>query len=236
MAYTKVHDSCDGSAITDSAFSGACLIACGIVQVTCGHYRCSGRDIAACAADVAMAAVPVSGQFHAAIHDRLTDGSCLSFLRNNGKFVTRTTCVAPDLVAVAAGFLSRFEGSQCPAKLLEDITIVDTPGVLSGEKQRIERNYNFQDVCEWFAARCDLILLLFDPYKLDISDEFKKVCPGCDGSLSMCDLCTARFLFSPKGDVLLGATTLVWAIMHGAPRLMSSRLSACITSGRERPF
>lgn len=35
------------------------------------------------------------------------------------------------------GFLSRFEGAQCPAKLLEEITIVDTPGVLSGEKQRI---------------------------------------------------------------------------------------------------
>ena len=30
-------------------------------------------------------------------------------------------------------------------------------------------------VCSWFAARCDLILLLFDPYKLDISDEFKSV-------------------------------------------------------------
>lgn len=30
-------------------------------------------------------------------------------------------------------------------------------------------------MCGWFAARCDLILLLFDPYKLDISDEFKSV-------------------------------------------------------------
>ncbi|EFJ53160.1 hypothetical protein VOLCADRAFT_55400 [Volvox carteri f. nagariensis] len=49
------------------------------------------------------------------------------------------------------------------------------PGVLSGEKQRIERAYNFVEICEWFAARCDLIFLLFDPYKLDISDEFKSV-------------------------------------------------------------
>jgi EH domain-containing protein 1 len=50
---------------------------------------------------------------------------------------------------------------------------VDTPGVLSGEKQRIDRSYDFINVVEWFAARCDVILLLFDPHKLDISDEFK---------------------------------------------------------------
>lgn len=74
------------------------------------------------------------------------------------------------------GFLAKFEAASCANKLLEEVTLVDTPGVLSGEKQRIERTYNFIDVCGWFAARCDLILLLFDPHKLDISDEFKQVC------------------------------------------------------------
>jgi GTPase Era involved in 16S rRNA processing len=52
---------------------------------------------------------------------------------------------------------------------------VDTPGVLSGEKQRTQRSYDFTGVISWFAAKCDLILLLFDPHKLDISDEFKRV-------------------------------------------------------------
>ncbi|XP_074558578.1 EH domain-containing protein 1-like [Curcuma longa] len=60
-------------------------------------------------------------------------------------------------------------------KLLEHITFVDTPGVLSGEKQRTQRSYDFTGVTSWFAAKCDLILLLFDPHKLDISDEFKCV-------------------------------------------------------------
>ena len=66
------------------------------------------------------------------------------------------------------GFLAKFEAASCPNRLLEEISLVDTPGVLSGEKQRIERTYNFIDVCGWFAARCDLILLLFDPHKLDV--------------------------------------------------------------------
>lgn len=64
------------------------------------------------------------------------------------------------------GFLARFEGSQCAAPLLDRITLVDTPGVLSGEKQRHDRQYPFIEVTQWFAARSDLVLLLFDPFKL----------------------------------------------------------------------
>lgn len=152
-----------------------------------------------------------------------------------------THCTPQGLSQFGNGFLSKFESAQCDNRLLEEISLVDTPGadlgpghalrqaqymsreesccgpacelvgknllsegaqpclrcmlrmalhlvhtpphhtslhagVLSGEKQRIERTYDFIQVCGWFAARCDLILLLFDPYKLDISDEFKEVC------------------------------------------------------------
>ena len=67
-------------------------------------------------------------------------------------------------------------------QLLEHITFVDTPGVLSGEKQRTQRSYDFTGVISWFAAKCDLILLLFDPHKLDISDEFKRVIASLRGN------------------------------------------------------
>ncbi|PNT62099.1 hypothetical protein BRADI_5g25580v3 [Brachypodium distachyon] len=86
------------------------------------------------------------------------------------------------LSAFGTAFLSKFECSQMPHQLLEHITFVDTPGVLSGEKQRTQRSYDFTGVTSWFAAKCDLILLLFDPHKLDISDEFKRVIGSLKGN------------------------------------------------------
>ncbi|KAL7143131.1 hypothetical protein ABFS83_08G170300 [Erythranthe nasuta] len=85
------------------------------------------------------------------------------------------------LTTFGTAFLSKFECSQMPHPLLEHISFVDTPGVLSGEKQRTQRSYDFTGVISWFAAKCDLILLLFDPHKLDISDEFKRVIESLRG-------------------------------------------------------
>jgi len=71
-------------------------------------------------------------------------------------------------------FLNRFQCSNTPSQVLKGISIVDTPGILSGEKQRTDRGYDFIGVLEWFAERVDRILLLFDAHKLDISDEFRR--------------------------------------------------------------
>ena len=52
--------------------------------------------------------------------------------------------------------------------------LVDTPGVLSGEKQTT-RDYNFVQVLGWFAARSDMIIIMFDTLKLDLGDELLEV-------------------------------------------------------------
>ena len=101
-----------------------------------------------------------------------------------------------------SGFLNKFEVVMCPSPILESIYFIDTPGVLSGEKQRIGRSYQFPQVIEWFAARADRILLLFDAHKLDISDEFSdaiKMLKGHDDKirvvLNKCDLGKGEMCF-----------------------------------------
>jgi len=72
-------------------------------------------------------------------------------------------------------FLSRLEGVEMSSPILKNITLVDTPGILSGEKQNAGRNYDYENVMKWFAERADLIIIVFDAHKLDISDELKRV-------------------------------------------------------------
>eukprot|EP00004_Rigifila_ramosa_P011491 TRINITY_DN2462_c0_g1_i1.p1 TRINITY_DN2462_c0_g1~~TRINITY_DN2462_c0_g1_i1.p1 ORF type:complete len:498 (+),score=100.06 TRINITY_DN2462_c0_g1_i1:154-1647(+) len=126
-------------------------------------------------------------------------------------------CVQTDkpfqgLSKFGTAFLSKFQISQLPSPLLERISLIDTPGVLSGEKQRIGRTYDFTQITSWFAERCDMILLLFDAHKLDISDEFKRAIEALKGHddkirvvLNKSDMVSAQQLMRVYG-------ALMWAL------------------------
>lgn len=71
--------------------------------------------------------------------------------------------------------MSKLYGATCPAPLLKTLTLIDTPGILAGEKQSAGRGYDFESVISYLGDKVDVILLIFDPHKLDIPDEIKNV-------------------------------------------------------------
>jgi EH domain-containing protein 1 len=110
------------------------------------------------------------------------------------------------------GFLNRLECARIPSPILEGVTFVDTPGVLSGEKQRLKRGYDFEEVIHWFIEHAAMIILFFDAHKLDISDEFKRciaVVSGCQSKvqilLNKADRMTTQQLMRVHG-------ALMWAL------------------------
>jgi hypothetical protein len=59
------------------------------------------------------------------------------------------------------------EGTELNSPILRNVTIVDTPGILSGQKQK-SRNYDYEAVMRWFAERADLIIVMFGTFSLSL--------------------------------------------------------------------
>lgn len=79
-------------------------------------------------------------------------------------------------------FLTHLRGATLDVPLLKHVYLIDTPGILSGQNQTISREYNFANVTRFIADKVDMIILLFDTSKLDISDEYKLVLQNLKGN------------------------------------------------------
>uniref|UniRef100_A0AC35UFD4 EH domain-containing protein 1-like n=1 Tax=Rhabditophanes sp. KR3021 TaxID=114890 RepID=A0AC35UFD4_9BILA len=109
-------------------------------------------------------------------------------------------------------FLNRFQVSTVNSPVLESLTIVDSPGVLSGEKQRLDRGYDFTGVLQWFAERVDRIVLLFDAHKLDISDEFKRCIEALAGNEDKIRICLNKSDMVDHQQLMRVYGALMWSL------------------------
>ncbi|XP_076249058.1 uncharacterized protein LOC143188611 isoform X2 [Calliopsis andreniformis] len=72
------------------------------------------------------------------------------------------------------GMLDRLKGLRLNNKLLEKVNIVEIPGILEIRKQ-VQRLFPFNDACQWFIDRADIIFLVYDPSKLDVGPETEAI-------------------------------------------------------------
>jgi len=116
---------------------------------------------------------PTTDKFHIVTHgdfDKVIPGNAL---------VVDPTKPFRHLDQFGSSFLNRLQCSTVRSDVLKSFTIVDTPGVLAN----VDRGYDYVEVLKWFAEKSDLIVLLCDPLKLDISDELKR----CLDRISHCE-------------------------------------------------
>ncbi|KFD52152.1 hypothetical protein M513_06997 [Trichuris suis] len=73
-----------------------------------------------------------------------------------------------------SSFLEHLKAIELPKELLRRVTIIDTPGLAESRRPN-DRRYPFDDVMDRLIQRSDLILIVFDPTKLDAGKELENM-------------------------------------------------------------
>lgn len=116
------------------------------------------------------------------------------------------------LAMFGSAFLNKLRLASFKAELLQYVSIMDTPGILTGDKQVAARGYDYARVIKVLSDKVDRIILMFDASKLDVSDEYKQVIQTLEGNenkikiiLNKADAVKPRELVEVRG-------ALMWAL------------------------
>lgn len=147
-------------------------------------------------------ALPGSGQFRVLTYGEREE-------KYNGAQVARRQEFS-DLQKYGEAFLERLSGRQLRNKLLERTNIVDVPGIMEG--RQYSRLYPFNDVCQWFIDRADIIFVVFDPHHLDIGAEMENLLDQLKGHESQIRIILNKADQLPPADLLRVQTGLIWSL------------------------
>lgn len=80
------------------------------------------------------------------------------------------------LYRILPRIIDRLKCFACLNYLLQlcQVNIVEIPGILEIRKQ-VQRLFPFNDACQWFIDRADIIFLVYDPAKLDVGPETEAI-------------------------------------------------------------
>ncbi|KFD46197.1 hypothetical protein D918_08788 [Trichuris suis] len=72
-------------------------------------------------------------------------------------------------------YLNKCSAAYCPCDLLLNMIIVDTPGIMATDKMNTVRYYDRDAVIRYWIEKADRIVVVFDVFKLDISEDMKEL-------------------------------------------------------------
>jgi hypothetical protein len=105
-------------------------------------------------------------------------------------------------------------------KLLREVTLIDSPGMIDEAKAEGGRGFDFPGVVRWFAERADAVLVFFDPDKPGTTGEtlqvFNKSLTGIDHKLMI--VMNKMDQFRSMHDFARACGALCWNLGKVIPR------------------
>ncbi|CAD6992417.1 sarcalumenin [Ceratitis capitata] len=124
------------------------------------------------------------------------------------------------------GLEERLRGLKMPNKLLEKVNIVEIPGILEVRKQ-VSRLFPFNDACQWFIDRADIIFLVYDPAKLDVGPETEAILDQLKGREYQTRIVLNKADTVKPEELLRVQSALIWNI---SPLMSSAQPPLVYTS------